>query len=72
MRYSDLSEADHARALTDAGMPSSFAQIVADADQGVRRGVMHTDNGDLTRLLARPTTPLATAIAAALAASAEA
>ena len=66
VHYTDLSEADHVSALTVAGMPQAFAQIMADADQGIARGDLHTDSGDLTRLLGRPTTPLAATIAAAL------
>lgn len=66
VHYADLSEADHVSALTVAGMPQAFAQVMADADQGIARGDLHTDSGDLVRLLGRPTTPLAATIAAAL------
>jgi len=72
VRYSDLPETDHARALAEAGLPQPLAQMVVDADQAIRRGAMHTDSGDLNRLLGRPTTPLAAAIAAALPAPVEA
>jgi NAD(P)H dehydrogenase (quinone) len=47
-------------------VPQPYAEILADADQGLRRGELRTDSGDLRRLLGRPTTPLADAIAAAL------
>jgi len=66
VRYTDLPEAAYARALVDNGVPLPYAEILADADQGLRRGELRTDSGDLGRLLGRPTTPLTDAIAAAL------
>ena len=69
VRYRDVPETDHARALAEAGLPHPIAQLLADADQGIRRGGLHTDSGDLARLIGRPTTPLATAIATTLAAA---
>ena len=66
VRYTDLPEADYARALTEHGLPPPYAEILANADQGLRRGELYTESGDLRRLLGRPTTPLADAIAAAL------
>lgn len=68
VRYTDVPETAHARALAEAGLPDALARLLADADQGIRRGGLHTDSGDLARLIGRPTTPLATAVAAALAA----
>ena len=67
VRYQDVSETAHVRALADAGLPQPIAQLLADADQGIRRDELYTGSGDLARLIGRPTTPLATAIAAALA-----
>jgi NAD(P)H dehydrogenase (quinone) len=66
VRYADMPEAEYAGALTAHGLPGVHAEILADADRGLRRGELHTDSGDLRRLLGRPTTPLADAIAAAL------
>jgi NAD(P)H dehydrogenase (quinone) len=66
VRYTDLPEKGYARALAENGLPQPYAEILADADQGLRRGELRTDSGDLRRLLGRPTTPLTDAIAAAL------
>ena len=63
-----MPEAEYAGALTAHGLPAAHAEILADADRGLRHGELRTDSGDLCRLLGRPTTPLADAIAAALAA----
>lgn len=52
--------------LTDAGLPTELADVLADADLGMSRGELFTDSGDLRRLIGRPTTPLADAVADAL------
>jgi NAD(P)H dehydrogenase (quinone) len=70
--YTDLPEADYARALTSFGLDDAYAGILADADRGLGRGELGTESGDLQRLLERPTTSLGDAIAAALSASADA
>ena len=64
--YVDLPEQEHARALAAIGLPPLVADILADADQGLSRGELFTSSGDLSRLLGRPTTPLAEAIADAV------
>ena len=48
----------HLQALTDAGVPEPMAQMAVGADAGIRAGAFAFTNGDLARLLARPTTPL--------------
>lgn len=64
--YVDLPEQEYVRALVATGLPPLVADILADADGGLSRGELFTDSGDLRRLLGRPTTPLAEAIAAAV------
>ena len=64
--YTDLTAAEFAEALRGAGVPAEVAQVLADADLGLRRGELFTDSGDLSRLIGRPTTSLADAIADAL------
>lgn len=64
--YTDLPAHKLAQALTGAGLPAEVAASVADADLGLSRGELFTSSGDLRRLLGRPTTPLADAIADAL------
>jgi len=64
--YTDLPADELVEALTAMGMPADTAQAVADADLGLARGELFTDSGDLARLIGRPTTTLADAIADAL------
>lgn len=64
--YTDLPVTDFARALAAAGLPAELAEVLADADRGMNRGEMHTDSGDLRRLIGRPPVTLAEALAAAL------
>ena len=72
VRYRDVSETAHFDALGEAGLPEHLARLLSDVDQGIRRGGLYTDSRDLARLIGRPTTPLATAVTAALAAPAPA
>jgi NAD(P)H dehydrogenase (quinone) len=64
--YTDLSAKELARMLAGAGLPADLADVLADADLGLSRGELFTDSGDLGRLIGRPTTPLADAVAEAL------
>ena len=64
--YTDLSADKLVEALTGAGLPSELARVLADSDLGLGRGELFTDSGDLSRLIGRPTTSLAGAIADAL------
>jgi NAD(P)H dehydrogenase (quinone) len=64
--YTDLSAQELARVLAGAGLPADLADVLADADRGLSRGELFTDSGDLGRLIGRPTTPLADAVAEAL------
>lgn len=53
--------------LLGAGLPEPFAEILVDVDvAGISRGLLEGGSGDLSRLIGRPTTPLADTIAAAL------
>lgn len=66
--YHDLPEADYAAALVGAGLPSAFADIIADADACAANGALFEDGGALRSLIGRPTTPLEDSIASAVAA----
>ncbi|MFI5986564.1 SDR family oxidoreductase [Streptomyces sp. NPDC051555] len=57
----------HLDVLTGAGVPAGFAAILVDVDAAISRGRLAGTSGDLAKLIGRPTTPIATAIAAALA-----
>ena len=66
--YTDLPEAAFEAALRGAGLPAGLAALLADSDAGVARGALFDESHDLSRLIGRPTTPLAASVAAALAA----
>jgi NAD(P)H dehydrogenase (quinone) len=53
--------------LTGAGIPEPVAGVLAGVDTSIEKGELVVDSGDLSRLIGRPTTPLAEAVAAALA-----
>lgn len=64
--YVPMSQADYAQALIGFGLPEGFAQILADSDARAGEGALADDSRTLSRLIGRPTTPIAETIAAAL------
>ncbi|MFI9049490.1 SDR family oxidoreductase [Streptomyces sp. NPDC053427] len=64
--YRDLPQERYVALMIEAGVPALGARMVADADAAIARGELACTPGDLARLLGRPTTPLADAIADAL------
>ncbi len=66
--YRDLPPDGHLRALVGAGMPEPVAEVLVGVDAAVSRGLLAGTTGELARLIGRPTTPLAEAVAAGLAA----
>lgn len=64
--YVDMPEADYAAALTGAGLPTELAGFLAHCDVEASKGVLFHDGTQLSTLIGRPTTPLATAVAAAI------
>ncbi len=64
--YHDLPAAEFEKALLGAGLPRFLAALLADSDAGAAKGALFDDGGDLRGLIGRPTTPLATSVAAAL------
>ncbi|WP_435974593.1 SDR family oxidoreductase [Streptomyces sp. Qhu_M48] len=67
--YSDVPAETHLAILTGAGVPAPFAEILVDVDRAVGRGALARRTDDLSRLIGRPTTPIAETIRAALAVS---
>ncbi|MFE2144300.1 SDR family oxidoreductase [Streptomyces sp. NPDC059456] len=65
--YSEVPAEAHLSILTGAGVPEGFAAILVDVDAAISRGRLAHTGGDLSRLIGRPTTPVAQAIASALA-----
>lgn len=64
--YSNLSEADYAAALAGAGLPAPLAATIASWDTATAGGALFDDSRTLSRLIGRPTTPLAASVAAML------
>lgn len=64
--YQNLPAADYAAALTSFGVPEGFAHVIAGWDESVAAGALFDDGHQLSKLIGRPTTPLAVAVAAAL------
>jgi NAD(P)H dehydrogenase (quinone) len=64
--YSDLPAAAYQSVLVDAGLPSDLAALLADAEAATSRGALFDDSRSLSRLIGRPTTPLAASVAEAL------
>lgn len=66
--YNSLPEAVYAGILEGFGLPAGFAALLADADAKAAEGALYDDSRALSRLIGRPTTPMAATVAAALAA----
>ncbi|WP_103258228.1 SDR family oxidoreductase [Tabrizicola aquatica] len=64
--YASMPEAAYAEALIGFGLPEGFARILADSDARAGEGALADDSRTLSRLIGRPTTPIAETIAAAL------
>lgn len=64
--YQNLPEAEYSAALAAAGVPAAFADIIADSDVGASKGGLFDDGHQLSRLIGRPTTPLATVVKSAI------
>jgi NAD(P)H dehydrogenase (quinone) len=65
--YTDLPVKQYQALLVGAGLPEEMAAMVADGDRGVAAGELLVEGDDLKQLLGREPTPLADAVAAAVA-----
>ena len=61
--YVNLSEAEYRNVLVKAGLPEAVAALYADSDTGISKGALFDDGHQLSRLIGRPTTSLAAAVA---------
>jgi len=68
VEYRNLSEADHKAALISVGLPEVVAALLSDSDTAASKGALFDEGHQLSQLLGRPTTPLTTVVAEALAA----
>ncbi|MFA6016053.1 MAG: SDR family oxidoreductase [Gallionellaceae bacterium] len=64
--YVNQPEAEYKKALLGAGLPDFLAELLANSDTGVAKGALFDDGHQLSKLIGRATTPLATAVKAAL------
>ena len=64
--YQNLPQADFKAALLGAGLPEPIAELLSASDVGAAQGGLFDDSHQLSRLIGRPTTPLATLVKAAL------
>jgi NAD(P)H dehydrogenase (quinone) len=65
--YNSLPEGVYAGILESFGLPAGLAALLADADAKAAQGALFDDSRTLSRLIGRPTTPMATTVAAAVA-----
>jgi NAD(P)H dehydrogenase (quinone) len=64
--YVSMPEADYAAALIGFGLPERLARVLADSDARAGDGALFDESRTLSRLIGRPTTPIAETIKAAL------
>ncbi len=64
--YRNLPQADYAATLIGAGLPEGLAQAIAGWDADAAKDALFEDGRALSRLIGRPTTPLADVVRAAL------
>jgi NAD(P)H dehydrogenase (quinone) len=64
--YRPVSTEEHVEILKGAGVPEKFATMLAAVDAGIGEGAFAYRNGDLARLIGRPTTPLVDGLRALL------
>jgi len=65
--YKNLSESDYAAALKSFGVPEGFAFAIAGWDVSASKGDLFDNSHQLSKLIGRPTTPLAQTVKEALA-----
>jgi NAD(P)H dehydrogenase (quinone) len=65
--YNSLPEDSYAGILQSFGLPEGFARVLADSDVQASKGALLDTSGTLSRLIGRPTTPMAEVVRAALA-----
>lgn len=64
--YVNLTEADFKKTLLGAGLPEFLAELLANSDTGISKGALFDVGHELSQLICRATTPLATTIKASL------
>lgn len=65
--YVAMTEAEYAKALEGFGLPAPVAAVFAQCDAVAAEGALYDDSHTLSKLIGRPTTPMAETVRAALA-----
>ena len=66
IKYVNVSEAEYRGMLVKVGFPAMVAGFLADAETGISKGALFDESRQLSRMIGRPTTPLAVSVTAAL------
>ena len=64
--YVNLPEVEYKNVLVKVGLPEVVADLLSDSDTGASKGGLFDDSHQLSKLIGRPTTPLATVVKAAI------
>ena len=64
--YVNLPEVEYKNVLVKVGLPEVAADLLSDSDTGASKGGLFDDGHQLSKLIGRPTTPLATVVKAAI------
>jgi NAD(P)H dehydrogenase (quinone) len=64
--YENLPEAEFKAALLTAGLPLFFATLLSSSHAAIADGALFDGSRDLSRLIGRPTTPMAVSVREAL------
>ncbi len=66
--YNNLPETEYANILKSFGLPELYAEAIASWDTGASKGDLFNESRQLSKLIGKPTTPMAETVKAALAA----
>jgi len=64
--YNNLPESEYANILKNVGLPETFANAIASWDTSASKGDLFDDSRQLSKLIGRPTTPLADTVKSVL------
>lgn len=66
IKYENLPEVEYKNLLVKVGLPEVVADLLADSDMGASKGALFDGGHQLSKLIGRPTTALATSVAAVI------
>jgi NAD(P)H dehydrogenase (quinone) len=67
--WADMAEGDYAKVLASTGLPEGLAGVIASWDTAIAGGDLFDDSHTLSRLIGRPTTPIAATVQTLIAAA---